>query len=449
MKQDIEVIIIDDDSEIIEALSEMLTLEGFNIRAYQRAQDALQNLSAQSPVVVLTDVRMPKMDGMSLLGHLQQLDTSLPVLLMSGHGDIPMAMQAMREGAYDFLEKPLQPANLISQLRRAVDKRALMLENRQLKQNLAQLSGIDKFIIGESAAIQQIRQQVLSLAKSNVDTIIYGATGSGKEIVAQALHKYSDRYQQRFMAINCGGMTESLIESELFGHEAGAFTGANKRHIGKIEAAHGGTLFLDEIESMPISVQIKLLRVLQERCIERVGSSVSIPVKMTVIAASKEDLAALGDQGKFRKDLFYRLNVASINIAPLNQRVADILPLFLHFAAKAGVQYNREIPSLNASFTDALIHASWPGNVRELKNSADRFVLGITPAALPGATDLQANLHPSNYDSRMEQFERVLIEQGLKSTQGQVNKAAELLNLTTKTLYRKMKKHQLDKKTYK
>lgn len=445
MKQQMWVVIIDDDSEIIEALAEMLALEGFKVRSYQNAKDALSSLSTQSAAVVLTDVCMPNMDGMSLLNHLQQLDSEIPVLLMSGHGDIPMAMQAMREGAYDFLEKPVQPQYLISQLRRAVDKRALILENRQLKQNLQALSGIDKFIIGESACIQRIRQQVLALSKSNVDTIIYGATGSGKDIVARALHQYSERRERRFIAINCGGMSESLIESELFGHEAGSFTGANKRHIGKIEAADGGTLFLDEIESMPISVQIKLLRVLQERCIERVGSTQSIPVKMTVIAASKEDLARLGDLGKFRKDLFYRLNVASIDIAPLSERVEDILPLFWHYVNQACLTYTLDMPVANAQFTDSLMQQTWPGNVRELKNCADRFVLGIDQNIASSTT----NADEVDYEARMVQFERVLLEQGLKEASGHVSQAAQMLNLTTKTLYRKMKKHQLDKKIYK
>ncbi|NQZ30933.1 MAG: sigma-54-dependent Fis family transcriptional regulator [Oceanospirillaceae bacterium] len=444
MKQEMYVVIIDDDSEIIEALAEMLTLEGFKVRSYQRAQDALSSLAPESAAVVLTDVRMPKMDGMSLLNRLQLLDSDIPVLLMSGHGDIPMAMQAMREGAYDFLEKPLQPEYLISQLRRAVDKRALILENRQLKQNLQQLSGIDKFIIGESASIKAIRKQVIALSKSNVDTIIYGATGAGKDIVARALHQYSDRRERRFIAINCGGMSESLIESELFGHEAGSFTGANKRHIGKIEAADGGTLFLDEIESMPISVQIKLLRVLQERSIERVGSTQTIAVKMTVIAASKDDLEVLGDQGKFRKDLFYRLNVASITIAPLSERVEDILPLFWHYVNKACLEYNAAMPVASAQFTDLLMQHTWPGNVRELKNTADRFVLGIEQSAVSAV-----NADQANYEARMVQFERVLLEQGLKNANGQVSQAAQLLNLTTKTLYRKMKKHQLDKNFYK
>jgi len=447
MREDILVVIIDNDSEITEALSEMLELEGFKVRAYQQPEKALKSLTADSAAVVLSDVKMPKLDGLSLLAQLQKLDATLPVLLMSGHGDIPMAMQAMKDGAYDFLEKPLQPEHLISQLRRAQDKRRLTLENRQLKQNLSQLSGIEKFIIGDSTAIKTVRKSILALSKSNVDTIIYGATGSGKDIVARALHQYSERRDQRFIAINCGGMSESLIESELFGHEAGSFTGANKRHIGKIEVANGGTLFLDEIESMPLSVQIKLLRVLQERSIERVGSSTPIPVKMTVIAASKDDLAQLGERGEFRKDLFYRLNVASIYLPELSERPEDILPLFQHYAGRACEHYETDMPELSPETINALLQKSWPGNVRELKNAADRFVLGIAEDNLHSGDTREQS--PVDYEMRMEQFERQLLEEGLRTAKGQVSKAAELLNITSKTLYRKMKKHYLDKKVFK
>lgn len=438
---------IDDDQTIIEALTEMLELEGFQTESHSRADKVISLLNKDSPVVVLSDVRMPKMDGMNLLAHLQQLDNELPVLLMSGHGDIPMAIEAMKEGAYDFLEKPLQPAQLINQLQRASEKRQLVLENRKLKQNLAQQSGLEALIIGESAAIKNIRQHISSLAQANVDTIIYGETGCGKDVVARALHQFSLRNKGRFIAINCGGISESLIESELFGHEAGSFTGANKRHIGKIEAANGGTLFLDEIETMPLPVQIKLLRVLQERTIERVGSTTPIPVELTVIAASKENLAQLGEEGKFRQDLFYRLNVASLTIPPLRDRPEDILPLFHHYARKASDHFSRTLPSITPSYLDYLIQHQWPGNVRELKNATDRFVLGISETSL-ASIKRQDDINGS-YEERMDQFERHIIEEGLRVTNGLLNDAAELLDMSRKTLYRKMKKHQLDKQQFK
>ena len=440
------IVIIDDDQEVASALSEMLELEGFTVAVFYSAEQALQTLNVNSPAIILSDVRMPKMGGLSLLGQIQKLDSSLPVILMSGHGDIPMAINAMEKGAHYFLEKPLDPEKLVSLLNQASQQRRLVLESRTLQKDLKQLSGIEKFIIGKSEAIMSIRQSVLALSQVNVDTIIYGDTGSGKDVVAQALHLYSPRRDKRFVAINCGGMSESLIESELFGHEVGSFTGANKLHIGKIEAANGGTLFLDEIESMPLSVQIKLLRVLQDRCIERLGSSQPINVKMTVIAASKDNLVTLSNEGFFRKDLFYRLNVASISIPSLRQRRGDILPLFLHYAEQACARYNKKMPELSPQYTDSMLSHNWPGNVRELKNAADRFILGITEISGNTTPELDENMN--GYDERMDQFERQLLEEGLRTGNGQIKETAELLNMTSKTLYRKMKKHSLDKNTY-
>jgi two-component system C4-dicarboxylate transport response regulator DctD len=447
MLHDIEIIIIDDDREIIEALTEMLELEEFRVKGFLSPEKALLTLAKNSPVVILSDVKMPRMNGLTLLSKLQQIDSEIPVLLMSGHGDIPMAIEAMNEGAYDFLEKPLQPKKLLGQLQRAAEKRRLVMENRNLKQDIQQHSGVEAFIMGESAAIKNIRQQVLALAQANVDTIIYGDTGSGKDVVARALHQFSQRHEKRFIAINCGGVSESLIESELFGHEAGSFTGAIKRHIGKIEAADGGTLFLDEIETMPLPVQIKLLRVLQDRVVERVGSTKPIPVKLTVIAASKDDLAQLGQGGHFRKDLFYRLNVASITIPPLKDRPEDVLPLFHHYARKASVQFSRPQPALSQAEVAHLLQHDWPGNVRELKNAADRFVLGISETKLAAMVTEEDS--SGSYDQRMELYERQVLEEGLIAAQGQLHEAAELLNLTRKTLYRKLKKHQLDKQLFK
>jgi len=447
MHDDIRIIIIDDDLEIVEALTEMLELEEFNVEGFMLPEKALLTLDKDSPVVVLSDVKMPKMNGLSVLTKMQQLDADIPVLLMSGHGDIPMAIDAMKDGAYDFLEKPLVPKKLLSQLQRAVDKRRLVLENRNLKQNIQQRSNLESFILGESAAIKSIRRNVLALAHANVDTIIYGDTGSGKDVVARALHQFSQRNDKRFIAINCGGISENLIESELFGHEVGAFTGANKRHIGKIEAADGGTLFLDEIETMPLPVQIKLLRVIQDRVIERVGSTRLIPVKLTVIAASKDDLAQLGEEGRFRKDLFYRLNVASLTIPPLKNRQEDVLPLFHHYAQKASVQFSRPQPELSPSEVSDLLNHDWPGNVRELKNAADRFVLGISETQIESVDAKEENSR--NYEERMELYERQVLQDALVAAQGQLNDAAGLLNLTRKTLYRKLKKHQLDKLQFK
>jgi two-component system C4-dicarboxylate transport response regulator DctD len=447
MNRDMLIAIVDDDTEVASALSEMLELEGFTVAVFHSAKQVLRVIKKDSATVILSDLRMPTMDGIALLTQVQKIDTSIPVVLMSGHGDIPMAIQAVKQGAQDFLEKPLEPEKLISLLTRILEQRRLVLQSRIAEQSLNQLRGIEKFIIGNSSAIDNVRKSVLALSAANVDTIIYGNTGTGKDVVAQALHLYSPRRDKRFVAINCGGMSESLIESELFGHEAGSFTGASRRHIGKIEAANGGTLFLDEIESMPIAVQIKLLRVLQDRSIERVGSSESIKVQMTVIAASKDDLARLSETGAFRKDLFYRLNVANLSLPDLSERKEDILALFMHHAQQASERYKKDIPELSAEYTKQLLSDMWPGNVRELKNAADRFVLQITHNESLDTQTIESNY--DSYDEQMDKFERQLLEEVLTAANGQIKETAELLNLTSKTLYRKMKKHQLDKSTFK
>ena len=442
------VVLIDDEIDVIEALMEMLELEGFEVLPFTDPKAALRSLRLDCHCIVLCDVKMPLIDGLSLLDAIHKRVSGLPVLLMSGHGDIPMATQAIKNGAYDFLEKPMVPLNLIAKLNDAFAKRQLQVPDGFSSNN--ELPTIEEFVIGESKSIDRIRQQILLLAQSGVDTIINGDTGTGKEVVGNALHRFSRRRQESFVAINCGGMTESIIESELFGHELGSFTNANKKRIGKIELANNGTLFLDEIESMPISVQIKLLRVLQERVVERVGGNKLIPVNIVVIAASKENLEELSDKGVFRKDLFYRLNVASINIPKLNQRIEDIQPLFYHFVKKACQKFQVQPLKLHDEQLLALNMHSWPGNIRELRNVADRFVLGIVGQGF----NLQSSIatissEGFDFDQQMESYEKALLSEALTNSEGNINVSSEQLNLPRKTLYRKLKKHNIDKSDFK
>jgi two-component system, NtrC family, C4-dicarboxylate transport response regulator DctD len=442
------VILIDDEIDVLEALMEMLELEGFEVLEFSDPKVALKFLRPDCHCVVLSDVQMPNIDGLSLLSAIHKRVPGLPVLLMSGHGDIPMATQAIKDGAYDFLEKPMNVSHLVSKLNNAFD--ALQLKVSTIGTSNLEAPTIEEFVIGESNSIEKIRDQILHLAQSSVDTIINGDTGTGKEVVANALHQFSLRKQHPFIAINCGGMTESIIESELFGHEIGSFTNANKQRIGKIEQANNGTLFLDEIESMPISVQIKLLRVLQERVVERVGGNTLIPVNFVVIAASKANLATLSDEGTFRKDLFYRLNIASIDIPKLSQRIEDVHPLFRHFVQKACQKFNTQPPNLHGEQLIALKMHDWPGNIRELKNVADRFALGIVGEGF--------NLHPSeakesredfDFEQQMDGYEKALLLEVLVKVGGDLNALSQQLNLPRKTLYRKLKKHNIDKSDFK
>ena len=442
------VILIDDEIDVLEALMEMLELEGFEVLAFSDPKAALRSLRPDCHCVVLSDVKMPNIDGLSLLDAIQKRVPGLPVLLMSGHGDIPMATQAIKEGAYDFLEKPMTAPDLVSKLNNAFAK--LQLTAPAGSPSHLEAPTIEEFVIGESSSIERIRLQILRLAQAGVDTIIHGDTGTGKEVVANALHQFSLRKQHPFIAINCGGMTESIIESELFGHEIGSFTNANKQRIGKIEQANNGTLFLDEIESMPISVQIKLLRVLQERVVERVGGNTLIAVNFVVIAASKANLATLSDQGAFRKDLFYRLNVASIDIPKLSQRIEDVHPLFRHFVKKACQKFNTQPPNLHGEQLIALKMHDWPGNIRELRNVADRFALGIVGEGFNlQPTIAEESREDFDFEQQMDGYEKTLLLEALAKAGGDLSALSVQLNLPRKTLYRKLKKHNIDKSDFK
>ncbi|MEW6705730.1 MAG: sigma-54 dependent transcriptional regulator [Pseudomonadota bacterium] len=431
------VALIDDDPPVRSSLSQTLELAGFEVQAFESAEAALARLGPGFLGVVVTDVRLPRMDGVALLQHLRQLDASIPVILITAHGDVSMAVQAMRAGAYDFIEKPFAPERLVEVTSRAMEKRALSAEVQLLRRQLAAQRGIEATLLGRSAAMQALQRQVQQLAATSADVMVIGETGTGKELVARCLHDYSARRDKHFVAINCGGLPETLLESELFGHEMGAFTTAAKRRIGKIEHADGGTLLLDEIESMPLAFQVKLLRVLQERKLERLGSNEEIPVDVRVIAATKADLRRLSDEGKFRSDLYYRLNVAVLKLPPLRERREDIPLLFEHFVSQAAARHGRVAEPPSGALSQRLMGHDWPGNVRELRNAAERYVLGLGGDQLLAAGD-GASL---TLAQQMDQVEKVLIEQALKAQRGNVSAACEALGIGRKTLYDKIARH--------
>jgi DNA-binding NtrC family response regulator len=352
-----------------------------------------------------------------------------------------MAVQAIREGAYDFIEKPFSSERLTEVVQRALEKRRLSLEVQSLRQRLENRQGMEATILGRSPAIEQLRRQILDLADTSAEVLIVGETGTGKELVARCLHDHSSRRNRNFVAMNCGGLPESLFESEVFGHEAGAFTGATKRRIGKVEHANGGTLFLDEIESTPPGQQVKLLRLLQERQIERLGSNVLIPVDCRVVAAAKQDLKELTRQDRFRSDLYYRLNVVVLELTPLRERREDIPLLFEHFVLQAALRYNRSALILSSAQMRELMAYSWPGNARELRNVADRFILGLLGAKIDPPQLATAEVRPLS--EQVDRFERCLIEEELRKHSGRASAASEALGLPKKTLYDKMRRYGL------
>ncbi|MFD0938355.1 sigma-54-dependent transcriptional regulator, partial [Methylobacterium trifolii] len=301
-----------------------------------------------------SDVRLPGLDGGALFARLRRADPDLPVILITGHGDIRMAVAAMRDGAYDFLAKPYPAEALVASVRRALERRRLVLENRRLRARLDAAVEEDTAFLGVSPEMVRLRRLVREVAQADVDVLVFGETGSGKEVVAGALHRWSRRADRNLVAMNCGALPDSVVESELFGHEAGAFTGALKRRVGRIEHAHGGTLFLDEIESMPLGLQVKLLRVLQERTVEPLGTNEVRPVDMRVVAATKVDLGQAAAQGTFRDDLYHRLNVITVLIPPLRDRREDVMLLFQHFLARAAARFGREAPPVTGAVRDHL-----------------------------------------------------------------------------------------------
>ncbi|WP_201196324.1 sigma-54-dependent transcriptional regulator [Pseudomonas fluorescens] len=444
----IQVVLIDDDPHLRQALSQTLDLAGLKILPLGEAKGLAGQLERDWPGVVVSDIRMPGMGGLELLGELNAMDPELPVLLITGHGDVPLAVQAMRAGAYDFLEKPFASDALLDSVRRALAVRRLVLDNRSLRLALSDRHELSARLVGQSASMLRLREQIGALAATKADVLILGETGAGKEVVARALHDLSSRRNGPFVAINAGALAESVVESELFGHEPGAFTGAQKRRIGKFEFANGGTLFLDEIESMSLDVQVKLLRLLQERVVERLGGNQLIPLDIRIIAATKEDLRQSADQGRFRADLYYRLNVAPLRIPPLRERGEDALMLFQHFADEASARHGLPPHELQPGQRALLLRHTWPGNVRELQNAAERFALGLELAldnsAADGMAGTPVEVVSGGLSEQVENFEKSLIAAELARSHSSVRSLAEALGIPRKTLHDKLRKHGLN-----
>lgn len=434
------VLLADDEADVREALTQGLELLGHKVRPFAGADGVAECLGRDFYGVLVTDIRMPKKDGLQLMREAFEIDPAIPVVLITGHGDVPLAVEAMRAGAYDFIEKPFPVGRLATVLERAMEKRRLVLENRALREELGDRGGLEARLVGRSAAMERLRAMVLALSSTDADTLILGETGAGKEVVARALHEEGSRRDRPFVALNCGGLPADIIESELFGHEQGAFTGASRQRIGKLEHAQGGTVFLDEIESMPLDLQVKLLRVIETRTIERLGSNKTIPLDIRFLAATKENLEKAGAEGRFRKDLFYRLNVVTLQIPPLRERKEDVPLLFHHLAREARARYRREIPDVPQDYLAKLMARDWPGNVRELRNVADRFVLGLEDQA---EADLEGE--GTTLADRVGSYERSLIEAELARNGGSLKATYEALGISRKALYEKMKKYDLDK----
>jgi two-component system C4-dicarboxylate transport response regulator DctD len=438
------VLLVDDEDELRRSTAQSLDLEGLSVEQCSSAERALDFVTQGFNGLVLTDIRMPGMDGMTLMSRIREIDPDIPVILVTGHADVQLAVRAMREGAYDFIEKPFNTRHLAEMAKRAIDRRQLVLENRELRAVAGKRDDVEARLPGRTAVMVNLRNHLRAVAATDADLLIVGDTGTGKEVAARAVHDLSARASKPFVAINCAALPESLIESELFGHEAGAFPGALRARYGKFEHARGGTVLLDEIGSMPQDLQAKLLRVIQERVITRLGSNEPIPLDVRFVALSKVDLAAEAGAGRFRPDLLYRLNVVTLRMPPLTERRDDIPLLFLQLVREAAARYRRDDVDVPPIVTSAVAGQDWPGNVRELRNAADRYVLGLSPG---GEQSTERPNGAASLSDRVADFERTVISEVLTANGGKLKPVYESLGISRKTLYEKMVRYGLNRQT--
>lgn len=436
------VLFVDDEKPLRIAAQQTLELADIECTCFDTAAAVLTRVDAELPAVIVSDIRMPGMDGTDLLRAVLQKDPELPVILVTGHGDVDLAVMMMREGAYDFIEKPYAPERLVDAVRRALTTRRLTLENRQLRSRVGASLDATASLRGNSPDMARVRKQVEDVAATEADVLIVGETGTGKGLAAQALHWASARADHPFVSINCAALPVKAIESELFGHEAGAFAGAARARIGRFEHARRGTLFLDEIDSLPLPLQAKLLQAVDTRTINRLGSHDPIELDVRFIAASKTDLKQAAAEGTFRGDLLYRLNVVTMQMPTLAARREDIPGLFLAFVNQIAARYDMPVPQVPGAVLDAMSARDWPGNARELRNAAERFVLG-----LPEAGEAQAG-PASSLSDRMADYERALIAACLAANAGRLKDTYAALGISRKALYDKMVRYDLDRERF-
>jgi len=444
-----DILIIEDDIRMRSLLREILEREGYTTAVAENGRDAIALLKEGLFNVVLTDLRMPDVDGMEILNYSKEVNPDTPVIVITAYASIDSAVRAMKNGAYDYIEKPFDPDELMVVVKKAFDYRRLIDENIRLSVALESCTGDE--LVGASNGILKVKKLAERVAPFDATVLIYGETGSGKEMVARLIHRMSRRAAERFMAINCGALTETLLEAELFGYERGAFTGATQAKSGIFEAADGGTIFLDEINNASPSMQMKLLRVLQDGTIMRVGGTEAVRVNVRVIVASNADLKAMVKEGRFRRDLFYRLNVITINVPPLRDRRDDIPLLATHFLNKYCLRFSKEIRGFSPDALKILLDYPWPGNVRELENAVEHAVImaqpktSITPESLPeDIRKKKVTASPNRVSMRLDEVERSMIQEAMLAFNGQKNRVAEALGISTSTLWRKLRKFQLE-----
>jgi DNA-binding NtrC family response regulator len=437
------ILVVDDEELQREMLGGFLQKEGFSVSLADSGETALKLCQDEFFEVALIDLKMPGMDGIELLSNLKEINPEIQVIVITAHGSIETAVEAMRRGAFHYVNKPVDLEELKINVKKALESQKVLAENRFLKEQLEEKYK-DLKIIGESKAIQEVLSTVAMVAKTDSTVLIRGESGTGKELVARAIHALGDRASQRFISLSCAAIPETLLESELFGYEKGAFTGATRRKEGRFELADAGTLFLDEIGDLSLETQVKLLRVIESQEFERLGGKETIKVNVRIISATNQDLERKIKEKSFREDLYYRLNVVSIFIPPLRERKGDILPLVEHFIQKYNQKTGKNIQGITTEAKDILLSYLWPGNIRELENAIERaIVLGrgeaIDKSDLAYLSFQKTEQFPSDFS--LKELEKSQILKVLEKTGGNLTQTAELLGIHRNTLRLKMKEY--------
>ncbi len=442
------LLIVDDELHVRESLSHWFIEDGYEVSTAASAKEALALLGRQHYDVVITDIRMPGMDGLELQRRIREVDPEVTIILVTAYASVSTAVQALKEGAYDYLVKPFDPEEISRVVEKACEKVRLKEENVALKQRLAGIR--HEIVAGSSPAMKRVLELVDSVAPTDATVLIRGESGTGKELIARLIHARSPRSFGPMVAVNCGALPEGILESELFGHEKGAFTGAAGRRKGKLELADGGTLFLDEIGEITPRVQVELLRALEERKITRVGGSQEIPVDFRVVCATNKDLEKAVRDGSFREDLYYRINVFQIEIPPLRERPEDIMPIAEHYLKKYAEAMGRRVTGFSAEARELLMRYPWPGNVRELANAIERALVvcregEIEPGHLPIASGAAREHTGDDGDLSLRAMERRHIARVLQLEGFNITRAARTLGIDRVTLYNKIKKYGIER----
>lgn len=442
------ILIVDDEAVVRDSLGDWFRDEGYECDTAESAKVALEKLTHGSWDIFLLDIRMPGIDGLELQRKLKEAQPDATVIIMTAYASVESAVEAMKQGAYDYIIKPFNPDDLEHTIQKAVERKQLVSENQQLRTKIDELNLLHE-IVGTSAATRRLLEQVAMVSASDTTVLVRGESGTGKELIARAIHANSGRRYMPIVVVNCGALSEGVLESELFGHEKGAFTGAQYRRKGKFEMADGGTLFLDEIGDIGLKTQVDLLRVLEEKKIFRVGGNVEIPVNFRLIAATNKNLETRISEEKFREDLYYRINVFSITIPPLRERREDIPLLADHFLKKFARGMNRPLMKLSSEAEEVLTNYEWPGNVRELQNAIERAVL-VCQSAKIMAEDLPLKMNHANGNAAgrsLAEIERLHIKRTLEETGWNIYRAARLLEIDRVTLYNRIKKYGFKRET--